>query len=85
MSRVLAWFSHGAASAVATKIALAEHGDRVVVVSIDTGSEHADNARFRADCERWYGRTIEVIRSEVYRAETISCGFDCVTVEAEWS
>jgi 3'-phosphoadenosine 5'-phosphosulfate sulfotransferase (PAPS reductase)/FAD synthetase len=66
MSRVVAWFSHGAASAVATKMALAEHAD-VSIVNIDTGSEHEDNDRFRADCERWFSQPIEVIKSEKYR------------------
>jgi hypothetical protein len=63
--RVVSWFSHGAASAVATKIALARHVD-VVVACIDTGSEHEDNDRFRADCEGWYGRDITVLKTEKY-------------------
>jgi hypothetical protein len=46
-------------------MALAEYPD-AVVVNIDTGSEHEDNERFRADCERWYGREIQTIRSEKY-------------------
>lgn len=66
MTRVVAWFSHGAASAVATKMALAEHGDDVVIACIDTGSEHPDNERFRRDCEEWYGRSIQVLRSQDY-------------------
>ena len=66
MSRVLSWFSCGAASAVATKLALAEHGARVVPVYCATNAEHADNARFMADCERWFGVPITVIQSEKY-------------------
>jgi 3'-phosphoadenosine 5'-phosphosulfate sulfotransferase (PAPS reductase)/FAD synthetase len=63
--RTLAWFSAGAASAVATKLALAA-GDNVVIARIDTGSEHPDNERFAADCEEWFGQTIEVHRSPDY-------------------
>lgn len=65
MSRVVAWFSHGAASAVATKIALARNPE-VVIAAIDTGSEHEDNERFRADCENWYGQPIQLLRSTYY-------------------
>ena len=65
--RVLAWFSCGAASAVAAKLALAEYGDACTVVYCDTmATEHPDNRRFFDDCERWFGRTITVIRSEKY-------------------
>lgn len=67
MSRLVAWFSAGAASAVAAKLALAEADDQDVhVVYTDPGSEHPDNVRFIADCERWYGQSIEVLRSEKY-------------------
>lgn len=64
--RVVSWFSHGAASAVATKIALAEHGPSVVIACIDVGSEHEDNTRFRADCEQWYGQSITMLKSAKY-------------------
>lgn len=67
MARILSWFSAGAASAVATKLTLTQHGpDNVVIAYTDTGSEHEDNARFRADCERWFGRPVQVLKSEKY-------------------
>lgn len=66
MSRVLAWFSCGAASAVATKLAIAEHGDAVTVASIDPGAEHDDNERFLSECEEWMGTTFIRLRSEKY-------------------
>jgi len=67
MSRVLVWFSCGAASAVAAKMAIEEHGDAVEVVLCDTlASEHTDNRRFLEDCERWFGRRVTIIRSSVY-------------------
>ena len=61
------WFSCGAASAVATKLALDKYGpERVRVVYQQTNSEHPDNARFIADCERWFGVEIEKTQSEKY-------------------
>lgn len=66
MNRVVAWFSCGAASAVATKLAIEAH-DNVEVVYCDTGSEHPDNMRFLKDCEEWFGRRITILRSEKYR------------------
>jgi hypothetical protein len=59
------WFSCGDASAVATALALKTHPD-AVVVRIVIPSEHPDNERFAADCERWYGKNIERISSKEY-------------------
>jgi hypothetical protein len=65
--RRLVWFSCGAASAVAAKLAIEQYGDACEVVYCDTfASEHEDNPRFFADVERWIGRPITVIRSEKY-------------------
>ena len=66
MSRIIASFSCGAASAVATKLALDEFGGRVLVVNIEVVEEHPDNRRFLADCEKWFGREILVLRDEKY-------------------
>jgi 3'-phosphoadenosine 5'-phosphosulfate sulfotransferase (PAPS reductase)/FAD synthetase len=63
--RTVCWFSCGAASAIATKIALARY-ENCVIVYQDTGSEHPDNIRFLADCEKWYGQKIQTISSEKY-------------------
>jgi 3'-phosphoadenosine 5'-phosphosulfate sulfotransferase (PAPS reductase)/FAD synthetase len=65
VSRVVCWFSCGAASAVATKLTLADHPDAVVAYT-DPGSEHPDNERFLADCERWFGTTIVRLKSTKY-------------------
>lgn len=62
---IIAWFSCGATSAVACKIALSLYND-VQVYYIDTGSGHPDNVRFLADCECWYGQPIHTIRSDKY-------------------
>lgn len=65
--RVLVWYSDGAASAVAAKLAVEEYGDRCQVVKCDTtNDEHEDNLRFRQDVERWIGREVVLIRSEKY-------------------
>jgi hypothetical protein len=66
--RLLVWFSDGAASAVAAKLAIQEQvWRRVEVVKCDTTvSEHPDNERFRADVERWIGQRVILLRSENY-------------------
>jgi len=43
MTKVIAWFSCGAASAIAAKLAIKKYGYIVEVVYMDTGSEHSDN------------------------------------------
>lgn len=61
MSRILSWFSCGAASAVATMLV-----PDAQPVYCETGAEHPDNARFFADCEAWFGRTITRLKSDEY-------------------
>jgi 3'-phosphoadenosine 5'-phosphosulfate sulfotransferase (PAPS reductase)/FAD synthetase len=66
--RALAWFSCGAASAVAAKLTLKKYGDRAEVIYCDTSEdEHPDNARFLRDVEEWLGIKIKRIRSDKYR------------------
>jgi hypothetical protein len=60
--RTISWYSCGAASAVATKLC-----PDAEPVYCGTRSEHADNQRFLADCERWFGRPITTIHSHNYR------------------
>lgn len=70
MSRIVCQFSCGAASAVATKLALAQHPDALIVNAF-LAKEHSDNRRFLADCERWFGRTVTVLRDEKYGADPV--------------
>jgi 3'-phosphoadenosine 5'-phosphosulfate sulfotransferase (PAPS reductase)/FAD synthetase len=63
--RTLAWFSAGAASAVAAKLALSESTD-VTVMRIDPGSEHPDNIRFASDVAAWLGVDIRLLKSTRY-------------------
>jgi hypothetical protein len=68
MSRIIVWYSDGAASAVAAKLTLAEHGhDNVIIARTETGAEHPDNVRFRAEVERWFGHPIVELRSDRYQ------------------
>jgi hypothetical protein len=61
MIRTLAWFSCGAASAVATKLTA-----EAEPVYCETGAEHPDNERFLADCEQWFGRKVTRLKSDKY-------------------
>ncbi len=65
MGRVIAWFSCGAASAVAAKLAIQEHGE-VEVIYQETNSEHPDNERFLTDCEEWFGQKVIRLSSDKY-------------------
>ncbi len=66
-TRVLAWFSCGAASAVAAKLAITKYGNAVEVIYCDTMvNEHPDNQRFFNEVQDWLGQTIKVIKSDRY-------------------
>lgn len=71
MSRIVCQFSCGAASAVATKLAIAEHGENCLVVNAFVAEEHEDSQRFLADCEKWFGREIVNLRDTKYNASAI--------------
>jgi hypothetical protein len=66
MNRLISWFSCGAASAVATKLAIAESKIPVEVIYCHVKEEHPDNIRFMKDCEKWFGQPITVIENEKY-------------------
>ena len=66
VGKKIAWFSCGAASAVASKLAIKEFGDACEVVYLETNSEHPDNERFMVDCEEWFGRKVKRLSSERY-------------------
>lgn len=72
-NRIVCQFSCGAASAVATKIALAVYGvERCVILNAYIEEEHPDNRRFAADCEAWFGVPITNLRDEKYGASAIN-------------
>lgn len=66
--RLLCSFSCGAASAVATKLAIEINAGRlpVHVMYLETRSEHPDNERFLRDCEAWFGVPVHRYGSEKY-------------------
>jgi len=64
-------FSCGAASAVAAKWVIANYPpDDVLIVNAFIKEEDADNRRFLADCERWFGRKVTILADEKYGAST---------------
>lgn len=69
---VIAWFSCGATSAVACKLAL-NRFETVRIFYADTGGEHEDSTRFLEDCENWFGQEITIVRSPLF-----SDHFDCL-------
>lgn len=70
--RIVSRFSCGAASAVATKLALSQfEAHRVVILRAWLKEEHEDNDRFSADCERWFEHPITVVRDRKYNASVI--------------
>ena len=70
--RIVSHFSCGAASAIATKLVLGEYpADRIVILRAWILEEHEDNDRFSADCERWFGHPVTVLRDDKYGASVI--------------
>lgn len=76
MTRVVCWFSCGAASAVAIKEVLRTTtlpfgASEVVLAYCDTSKrEHPDNMRFLKDCERWFGQEILILGNDDYGRDT---------------
>jgi PP-loop superfamily ATP-utilizing enzyme len=67
--RIVCWFSCGAASAVATKLAIAENAGKLLLVIAYTEvmEEHPDNKRFLAECEKWFGQEIVILGNDYYK------------------
>ena len=63
--RIVCNFSCGAASAVATKLALAVRPDAIIVYQ-HSDSEHPDSMRFLHDCEEWFGKEVTIQKSEKF-------------------
>lgn len=70
MARIVCQFSCGAASAVATKLVLAECHAEVEIVYAFVLEDGEDNLRFLHDCERWFGRSVTILRDQKYGAST---------------
>ena len=66
--KIISWWSAGVTSAVATKLAIDKYGkDNVLPIYFHIDSAHQDNARFKQQCEEWYGKEIEVKTSLKYK------------------
>lgn len=65
--RKIVWFSCGAASAIAAKLATNKYPDCEVVYCDTLASEHHDNKRFLNDVSKWIGKEIKIIRSEKFK------------------
>lgn len=63
--RTLIWFSSGAASAVAAKLALMVDPG-ALVVRCETSNEDPDNYRFEKDVEDWLGVPVTILKNERY-------------------
>jgi hypothetical protein len=65
--RIVCLFSCGAASAVATKLAIANaNGVPLVIMNNEVVEEHTDNKRFLNDCQAWFGRPVETVTNAKY-------------------
>lgn len=62
----MAWFSAGVSSAVATKLMISEV-DRIIYTHIE--DQHPDTLRFVKDCERWFGKEVEILQSPLKSVE----------------
>jgi hypothetical protein len=67
-TRIVCWFSCGAASAVATKLAIAENAGKLplVIAYTEVIEEHPDNKRFLKECELWFGQEILILGNDKY-------------------
>lgn len=63
--RIISWFSCGAASTVASKLAIDKY-ENCDVIYCDTGSEHKDNIRFLYDVQKWLGKEIKIYKNDKY-------------------
>ena len=67
-SRIICWFSCGAASAVATKLTLTKYPNRTLIVYNDMfESEHPDNLRFFNECQNWFNHKIIILKQPKYK------------------
>lgn len=62
----VSWFSTGASSAVATKLAI-EELDEIFYIHID--DQHPDSLRFVKECEAWFSKKITILQSHLLTVE----------------
>lgn len=86
MTRIVCWFSCGAASAVATKLAIEENkrgaNHPLVVARIKIADEHPDNDRFADECQEWFGVPVVNLTAEKYAgADGVACLDEVARIE----
>lgn len=69
--KIIAWFSAGVSSAVATKIA-SPYIDQIIYTHIE--DQHPDTLRFVRECEEWFEKTIEILQSPYKTVENACKG-----------
>jgi len=73
--RIVCWFSCGVASAVATKLAIAQYGkENIVIARCVVHEEHQDNQRFADDCAKWFDMPILELVNEKYNGSAPNSG-----------
>jgi len=60
--KVVSWFSAGVSSAVAAYLALRKY-PTMEIIYIDIDDQHPDSMRFVKDCEKQFGKTIQILKS----------------------
>lgn len=68
MKKTIAWFSAGVSSAVAVKLAINQI-DQIIYTHIE--DQHEDTLRFIKDCEQWFGKPIEIIKSSYKSVDSV--------------
>ena len=64
--RKIVWFSCGAASAIAAKLAVKKYKDAIICYCATMPSEHPDNDRFLKDVSKWIDRDIVILSNDKY-------------------
>lgn len=68
MTKTISWFSAGVSSAIATKL-LIDEIDHIIYIHID--DQHEDSMRFVKDCEKWFGKPVEILQSHFKTVEDV--------------
>ena len=66
----VSYFSAGVSSSVATKLAI-DQIDRIFYTHID--DQHPDTMRFVKDCEKWFGKPVEIWQSPYFKTVDEVC------------
>lgn len=69
----VSYFSAGVSSAVATKLAI-DQIDRVMYTHID--DQEKDTMRFVRDCEKWFGKPVEIWKSHLFKTVEETCRYN---------